>query len=934
MEGRTMDGSKLDKIFKPKSIAVIGASETVGSAGYRIFRNLIGSGYEGVVYPVNTKRESVQGVQTYPTINDVPKVVDLAIIATPAITVVDLVEQCGIRGIKGILIISAGFKEIGPEGVAREQRLLELKKKYGLQIVGPNCVGFIMPYLNLNATFAGSMPEKGSIALLSQSGAVCGAILDWAAAAKVGFSSFVSVGSMLDVDFGDLIDYFGMDIHTRSIVLYIESITDARKFMSATKGFARAKPIIVIKSGRYKEGAKAAASHTGAMAGEDVIYDAAFRRSGVVRVMDIMDLFNCSSILAKQPRPMGPNIAIVTNAGGPGVLATDSIIEKGGKLAQLSPETIEKLNAVLPTHWSHGNPVDIIGDGDENRYQKAIEICLEDKNIDGLLILCVPQVMADPNKLADRLVDIARKSTKPIITSLIGEASVFNAREILNRNNIPTYPEPDEAVESYMYLYHYERHLAQLYETPVELNIRTPLHKEIIQKILDNAAKEKRMLLNESEAKTFLELYGINTTTPIIAKTADEAVKAAEKTGFPVVMKILSPQISHKSDVGGVVLDLHCGQDVRDTFLDMTKRAKEKVPDATIVGVTIQKQIKNLGYELILGSKKDSVFGSVILFGLGGIFTELFKDRAIGFPPLNQTLAERIIEKTKAYELLKGFRNIPPVDMKKVEETMIKFSQMLIDHPEISEVDINPLIPQGNDLIAVDARIILDPEPEKHPHLIITPYPTKYMKQLKLKDGMSVLLRPIKPEDENMWLEMFQSLSEETVRFRFFRIVKDTPHEVRTRYCNIDYDREIGIVAEVEEKGKKKLLGVARLIVDPAKKDEAEFALVVTDERQRQGLGSEFLDYLIEIGKDKNLSKINGVVLKDNYPMIALCREKNFRFAEGDPGEYKVEYDVLLDEGLTDGTLESGKKIVEPEDKNNGKTAKKNPKKSVNLAKP
>ena len=653
--------------------------------------------------------------------------------------------------------------------------------------------------------------------MLSQSGAVCGAILDWAAAANVGFSSFVSVGSMLDVDFGDLIDYFGMDIHTRSIVLYIESITDARKFMSATKAFARAKPIIVIKSGRYKEGAKAASSHTGALAGEDVIYEAAFRRSGVVRVMDIMDLFNCSSILAKQPRPMGPNIAIVTNAGGPGVLAMDSIIEKGGKLATLSPETIEKLNKVLPTHWSHANPVDIIGDGDEDRYQKAIEICLEDKNIDGLLILCVPQVMADPTKLADRLIDIARKSTKPILTSLIGEATVNHARDILNNNNIPTYASPDEAVESYMYLYHYERHLAQLYDTPVELNIQTPAHTDIVKKILDAAAKEKRTLLNESEAKTFLELYGIKTTTPIIAENEEKAVKAAEKIGYPIVMKILSPQISHKSDVGGVVLDLHCGDDVKTTFRAMTKRAKEKVPNATILGVTIQKQVKSYGYELILGSKKDPVFGSVILFGLGGIYTELFKDRAIGFPPLNQTLAQRIIEKTKAYELLKGFRNIPAVDMKIVEETMIKFSQMLIDHPEIKEVDINPLIPQGNDLIAVDARIILDPEPGKHPHLIITPYPTKYMKPITLKDGQKVLLRPIKPEDENMWLEMFKKFSEETVRFRFFRIIKDTPHEVRTRYCNIDYDREMGIVAEVEKDGKKQLLGVARLIQDPGK---------------------------------------------------------------------------------------------------------------------
>ncbi|MGF3554069.1 MAG: acetate--CoA ligase alpha subunit [Thermoplasmatota archaeon] len=880
----------LDKIFKPKSIAVIGASEKTGSPGYRVFRNLIGSGYEGVVYPVNPNRESVQGVQAYPTITDVPKIVDLAIIITPAKTVPDILEQCGKKGIKGILIISAGFKETGPEGAALEQQLFEIKKRYNMRILGPNCVGFIMPYLNLNASFTGSTPDKGNIALFSQSGAVCGAILDWAAAAKVGFSSFVSVGSMLDVDFGDLIDYFGMDMHTRSIVLYVESITNAKKFMSAAKSFARVKPVIVIKSGRYSEGAKASASHTGAMAGEDAIYEAAFRRTGIVRVDDITDLFNCSSILAKQPRPTGPNIAIITNAGGPGVLATDAVIEKGGKIAKLSDETIQKLNQVLPPTWSKGNPVDIIGDGDDIRYQKAMEICLNDKNVDGLIVICVPQVMADPDKVAEKIIDLARKSTKPILTSFIGEVSVYHARQILNRSNIPTYNSPDDAIESYMYLYHYERHLAQLYETPVELDIKNAFQKEIVKKIFDDAKKENRELLNEIESKTFLELYGIKTTKPIVAKTEKKAVELAEKIGYPVVMKILSPKITHKTEVGGVVLDLRCEDDVKKTFKEMIKRAKEKVPDAEILGVTIQKMVKHKGYELILGAKKDPVFGSVILFGLGGIFTELFKDRAIGFPPLNQVLAHRIIEKTKAYNLLKGFRGIPPADMKKVEETMVKFSQLIIDNPEIKEIDINPLIVNDNDLIALDARIILDKEPEKYPHLVIAPYPAKYTKKVKLKDGTEVLLRPIKPEDEMLWLEMFKSFSEETVKFRFFRIIKETPHELRTRYCNIDYDREIGIVAEIEENSKKRFLGVSRLIFDPGSTERAEFALVVTDEWHRLGLGSEFVDYTIYIAKDKGLKVIHGVVLKENIPMISLCREKNFKIMEGDPGEYKVEY--------------------------------------------
>ncbi len=881
-----MSVKKLDKIFKPKSIAVIGASNRDGVPGYRIFRNLIGSGYQGIAYPVNPKHESVQGVQAYKSIEEVPKVVDLAIIATPSRTVPDVLEQCGKKGIKGILIISAGFKEIGEEGKALEKQLLQIKKRYDMRIVGPNCVGFILPYLNLNATFATSIPLQGNIALFSQSGAICGAILDWAAAANVGFSSFISVGSMMDVDFGDLIDYFGMDIHTRSIVLYVESITDAKKFMSAARSFARAKPIIVIKSGRYQEGAKAASSHTGAMAGEDTIYNAAFKRAGIVRVKHISDLFNCSSILAKQPRPTGSNIAIVTNAGGPGVLATDAIIENGGKLADLSPETMDQLNEFLPPHWSKANPIDIIGDADEDKYQKAIEICLNDKNIDGLLTICVPQVVTDPKILSDRIIDLSKKTTKPILVSYPGEESVYHARLLLNRNNIPTYATPEEAVESYMYLYNYAKNLELMYETPAERDIKpSPSNQEKLKNIFKRALDAGRTILNEDESKEFLEMYGIITTTPKLAKTEDEVVRIAEEIGYPVVMKIHSPDITHKSDSGGVILDIQCEKPLREAFRNMLKNVKEKVPDARIEGVSIQKMIKNNGSEFILGAKKDPVFGSVILFGLGGIFTELFKDRAIGFPPLNQVLVKRIIEQTKAYELLKGFRGIPPVNMEKVEETMINFSQMIADHPEIEEVDINPLIAVDDDLTAVDARIVIDKNPKEKPHLIISPYPNKYIKKVKLKDETEVTLRPIKPEDEYMWQEMFNSFSTETVRFRFFRMIKDTPHEMRTRYCNIDYDREIGIVAEIKENDKRRLIGVSRIILLPGQFDDAEFALVVSDEWHRIGLGSEFVDYTLEIAKDKKLKTLYGVVLKDNTPMITLCREKKFKITDGDPGE-------------------------------------------------
>ncbi|MDG6218895.1 MAG: bifunctional acetate--CoA ligase family protein/GNAT family N-acetyltransferase [Candidatus Thermoplasmatota archaeon] len=881
----------LDKIFKPKSITVVGASNRIGSAGYRIFRNLIGSQFDGVVYPINPNYESIQGVESYKTVNDLQKIPDLAVIVTPSKVVIDVVEQCGKKGIKGILIISAGFKEIGEEGKKLEKKLNYIRKKYDLRIVGPNCVGIIMPYLGMNATFAGAMPDKGNIALFSQSGAVCGSILDWAASAKVGFSSFVSVGSMLDVDFGDLIDYFGRDLHTRSIVLYAENITHARKFMSAARSFARVKPIIVIKSGRYKEGAKAASSHTGAMAGEDYIYDAAFKRAGCVRVKKISELFNCSSILAKQPRPTGANLAIITNAGGPGVLAVDAIVENGGKLAVLSEETITELNKFLPRYWSKGNPMDIIGDSDEEAYRKTIEVALTDKNIDGIIVITVPQVMANPKKLAENIIDISKKSTKPILTAFVGEESVHYARQLLNRNEVPTYPTPEEAVESYMHLYHYARNLELLFETPEERNVEnTKESKEKIKMIIQNALKENRKILHENEAKEILELYNIKSTRPWLVAMADEAINQAKKIGYPVVMKIHSPQITHKSDSGGVALNLDCDDAIKSAYKTMMKTVKKNAPDAIIEGVTIQKMVKNVGAEFILGSKKDPVFGSIILFGLGGIFTELYKDRAIGFPPLNQVLAQRILEKTKAFQLLKGYRNIPPANMNVVEETMINFSQLIEDHPEISELDINPLIPQGDDLIAVDARIVIDTHPENNPHMIISKYPSHYIKKVTLRDGTEVILRPIKPEDEPLWQKMFDSFSEETVRYRFFRVIKETPHKMRTRYCNIDYDREIGIVAEIKKDGDRRFLGVTRIIADPGSNQEAEFALVVSDKWQRHGLGAEFIDYTIEIARDKSFKKIYGPVLKDNIPMIKLCREKNFEFSEGDPGEYIVSY--------------------------------------------
>ncbi len=872
----------LDKIFDSKSIAVVGASDKEGSVGYTLIKNLTELGYKGKVYPVNIRKKEILGFKAYQTVDQLPETVDLAIIATPAKTVPDVVEQCGKAGIIGIIIISAGFKEVGPEGKALEERILEIKKKYNLRIIGPNCLGIIRPSIHLNATFGTKMPKPGNIAFISQSGALCTAILDWAIHESIGFSNFVSVGSMIDVDFGDLIDYFGTDPKTRSILMYIEGITDARKFMSAAKHFARTKPVIVVKAGKFGESAKAASSHTGSLTGEDMTYDAAFKRAGIVRVEEIADLFNSAEVLGTQPLPRGPNLAIITNAGGPGVMATDALIARGGKLAKLNQKTMDTLNKILPPYWSKGNPVDILGDAKADRYKAVVKACLDDKNVDGLLIIYTPQGVANPAEIAKTIAKLrkSRGSHKTILTSFMGHEEVEEANRILNENDIPTYSTPEQAVKTYMYMYQYKRNLELLYETPEELPVDSVPPKRPLMVIMRNAAREKREILTEMEAKQLLECFNIPIVKTLVAKTPDEAAISASQIGYPVVMKILSPQIIHKTDAGGVVLDINSQTELREAYDNIIQRAKEYNPKAEIHGVTVQPMIKKHGYEIILGAKTDSLFGPTILFGMGGVGVELFKDVATGLPPLNQTLARRIMEETKVYQLLKGYRNAPPANLKLLEETMVRFSQMLVDFPQLKEVDINPLFINEKEAFALDARVVIDKEQVfaklgPHEHLVISPYPKKYETLWKLRDGRTVLLRPIKPEDEPLWLEMFQNFSEQSIRYRFFSIIKDTPHEVRVRYCNIDYDREIAIVAELTEDGRRKILGVVRVPIEPDKKT-GEIAVIVADPWQGLGLGSKMMDYMIEICKDKKLETIYGVMLSDNYQAINLMKKMGF----------------------------------------------------------
>lgn len=893
-----MSTRNLEKIFEPKSIAIIGASDRKGSVGYIIFNNLIGSGYEGVVFPVNSKRNSVQGVKAFPSVSSLPEKPDLAVISTPASTVPLLLEECGKTGIKGIIIISAGFAEMGNEGKELMDKIEEIRIKYDQRIIGPNCLGVIHPKLKMNSSFAKNGINSGKIAFISQSGALGTAVLDWAMSNNIGFSYFVSLGSMLDINFGDMIDYFGADNETESIILYIESIKEAQRFMSASRGFAMNKPIIVVKSGRVAEGAKAAASHTGAMAGEDDIYDAAFKRVGMVRVDEIGDLFNCAETLAKQPRPNGNRLAIITNAGGPGVMATDSLIKNKGKLAEFSEETISKLNEVLPPFWSKSNPVDLLGDAGADRYAQALDICLKDPHIDGALVILTPQAMTESTETAIQLVEKAKGHNKPILASWMGASLVEEGRQILRKGNIPEYETPEQAVKTFMYMYQYIRNIELLYETPEELINDSEPVADKIKLLLREINNSGRQILSESESKEILESYGIKTTSSKLVKNADEAASISKETGFPIVMKIQSEDISHKSDANCVILDIQNEDESKQKFNEIMDNARNYKNDARLDGVTIQRMISSKGYELIIGAKKDFLFGTIILFGMGGIAVEAIKDRNIGIPPLNRTLAKRLIEGTKIYKILKdGLRNIPPANMDILENTLVKFSRLLVELPEIKEIDINPFRIGENEGIALDARMIIDKEflekdtHKQHDHLVIMPYPKEYIKKIDI-EGKEITLRPIRPEDEPMWIDMFNSFSEETMRFRFFHIIKDMPHNKRVRYTFNDYSREIAIVPVIEENGEKKILGVVRMTGD-ANHEIAEFAIVLIDGWQGKGLGEHLFDHIMDIARKKGWKKMIAATMPGNIKMINLFKKKGC-IVKYDPIEklYDISYDL------------------------------------------
>jgi acetyltransferase len=885
----------IERMLNPRTVAAIGASEREGSVGASLMKNLLLGKDRRKIYPVNPTRESIMGLECYPSVAMIPEHVDLAVIATPANTVPALVEECVTAGVEGAAIISAGFREIGAEGAKLEDEIRRIQAKHDMRTLGPNCVGLIRPQIGLNATFLRDNPKPGQIAFVSQSGALGSAILNWAVSTGIGFSMFASLGSTLDIDYGDVIDYLGEDPNTRSIIIYMEGVGNAKKFMSAARGFARTKPIVVIKAGKHAEGAKAASSHTGALAGDYAVYDAAFKRAGVVMVDEIGELFNCASVLDSRFLPAGPRIAIVTNAGGPAVLAADSIVTHGGELARLSDETMQAIDTSLPPFWSHGNPLDILGDADVDRFELAVRACIADPNVDGLLVIYTPQGTTQPTVTAEAVAKIAADRRKPMLTVWMGEDSVGEARRVFHRNNIPTYPTPEEAVKTYMYMYRYRRNLDLLYETPEELPVDFSPPKSHLKVMIHKAARE-RTALTQSEVDRFLDAYDIPRAEGSLTKSAAQAAMVASDLGYPVVLKIASQDILHKTEIGGVIIGIDSPQILKDEYQGLLERARKATPDARIDGVYVQKMIRNIDYELILGAKKDRDFGAVILFGMGGIGVELLKDVSIGLPPLNQALARRVLEETKIYETLsKGLRNKNPIDLRPLEEIMVRFSNLIVDFPEVAEMDINPLVVSEGRLSVLDARMIIDrnalDRTEAYPHLVIMPYPTKWITPWRTKEGTEVTLRPIRPEDEPIELEFIRGLSTETSRFRFFQIIKDLPHEALVRFCNIDYDREMAFIAETREGDRKIEIGVSRLILEPNKK-RGEFAVVVADKYQGKGLGIKLVDMLIEVAKEKGVDSIFGIIMAENLKMIRLCEKLGFttrREQENVIAELKLE---------------------------------------------
>jgi len=869
----------LKPLFSPKSVAVFGASDRIDSVGQIVFQNMLQGGYKGRLYPINPNHPEIQGCKAYASIAQILEPVELAVIATPADSVPDIIEQCGKRNVKAAIIMAAGFGEAGTAGEALELKVLKIAKRYGIRLIGPNCLGVMRPDIGLNATFNHGNAISGNLAFVSQSGALCTAILDWANSSDVGFSSVISMGSSLDVDFGEILDYLISDTKTQSILLYIEGIRDARNFMSAIRAAARIKPVILVKVGRYPASSKAAMSHTASLVGSDDAFDAAVRRAGVVRVQTITQLFSAAKALSCGFHPTGNRLAIVTNGGGPGVMATDFALELGLVMANLSETTLEKLNKVLPLGWSHGNPVDIIGDAQADRYQHAVQACLEDPNVDGVLTILTPQAMTKPLAVAHTVIKLSNKFNKPLLTSWMGGAQVESSRAAFKHAKIPSFRTPEPAVEVFSYLSAYHRNQKLLMQVPGPLFHHLEPDVEGAQMIIEGALQQKRTILSEMESKALLAAFHIPVAQTMVAHSPNEALLISQQLGFPVAMKINSPDITHKSDVGGVLLNLMNAQAIRSAYHEIIDNVQHNRPDAVMNGVSIQPMIvKPNGRELMVGVTNDPIFGPVISFGAGGTAVEIMDDHAVSLPPLNTFLAKDLIQRTRVSKMLSEFRHMPPAKMDALESVLLRVSEMVCELPMLMEMDINPLIVDENGALAADARVIVkfrQPSADRYAHMAIYPYPTQLVSEWQLANGLNIIIRPIRPEDAELEQAFVHNLSEESRYFRFMNSVQELSESMLVRFTQIDYSREMALVAVTNEHDKEIELGVTRYAINPDGKS-CEFAVVVADSMRGLGLGHKLMGALMDAARAKGLQLMEGEVLNNNTGMLHLMKRLGF----------------------------------------------------------
>jgi acetyltransferase len=840
---------------------------------------MLQSGFQGVLYPINSSRPEVQGCKAYASIAQITEPVELAVIATPPQSVPDIIEECGKHNVKAAIIITAGFGEAGEEGKALERAVLENAQRYGIRLIGPNCLGVMRPDIGLNATFNKGSAIAGNLAFVSQSGALCTAILDWAQSNDVGFSSVISMGSSVDVDFGEILDYLISDVKTQSILLYIEGIHDARGFMSAIRAAARVKPVILVKVGRHPAGSKAAMSHTASLVGSDDAFEAAVKRAGVVRVKSITQLFSAAKALSCGFHPTGNRLAIVTNGGGPGVMATDCAADLGLVMATLSDETIARLNQVLPPTWSHGNPIDIIGDAQADRYHHAVQACLEDPNVDGVLTILTPQAMTKPLEAAKVVIELSNQYSKPLLTSWMGGEQVTESRAAFKLSKKPTFRTPEPAVEVFSFLSAYHKNQKLLMQMPGPLSHHLEPDVEGARMIIEGALQERRKVLSEMESKALLSAFHIPVAQTMVAHSPNEALLIAQQMGFPVAMKVNSPNITHKTDAGGVLLNLGNAQAVRGAYHEIIDSVKLNRPDAFVDGISIQPMIvKPNGRELMVGVTNDPVFGPVITFGAGGTTVEIMGDRSVTLPPLNSFLVKDLIQGTHVSKMLGAFRHMPPADMDALESVLLRVSEMVCELPMLMEMDINPLILDEHGVLAADARVVVElrqPSADRYAHMAIYPYPTHLVSNWQLADGTDVLIRPIRPEDAVLTQEFVHNLSEESRYSRFMNSVQELSESMLVRFTQIDYSREMALLAVTEEQDKEIELGVTRFAINPDG-ESCEFALVVADCMRGKGLGNKLMTALMDAARSKGLKSMEGEVLKDNASMLKLMKRLGF----------------------------------------------------------